>query len=88
MDEFKQGIYKHYRTQGLYHAICLVKHHDSRQDYVLYSSLEHGTLNVRPLHGYPGDPDGFLDKVEIPHPVSYGDSSVGPRFEYVGFSKE
>jgi len=62
--EFKQGIYKHYRTKGLYHAICLVKHQDSRKDYVLYSSLEHGTLNVRPLHGYEGDPDGFLDMVE------------------------
>lgn len=87
--EFKQGIYKHYKTQGLYHALCLVKHHDSREDYVLYSSLEHGTLNIRPLFGYDKDPDGFFDVVGAVHTGSMAGTHENVlRFTYISPPKE
>jgi hypothetical protein len=58
--EFKPGIHRHYKG-GLYTAICLVTHHETREPMVLYVSHTKGTTNVRPLHGWPGDNDGWDD---------------------------
>jgi hypothetical protein len=54
---FRPGIYRHYRTGGLYSALELVVHHETRQPVVLYVSHEHrddeyGGRNVRPLNGW------------------------------------
>ena len=61
--EFKTGIWKHY-TGGLYVVTGLVRHHHTGNPMVEYISLETGNKNVRPLRGWPEDPDGFLDLVE------------------------
>lgn len=63
-EDFRPGLYRHYEG-WLYTAICLVTHHDGRHPMVLYVSLTNGVVNVRPLHGVPGDPDGFLDDVTV-----------------------
>jgi hypothetical protein len=60
IEMFKPGLYRHYKG-GLYTALCLVTHHDSRQPMVLYTSLTYGGTNVRPLVGWVGDPDGWFD---------------------------
>lgn len=79
--EFKPGIWKHYKGD-LYHALCLVKHHDSREDYVLYFSLKYGSANIRPLHGSEKDPDGFLDI--LPEQATQEEPEGHCRFTYVG----
>lgn len=60
---FQPGLYAHYRG-GLYTAVGLVRHHASGLPMVRYVSHEHATENVRPLFGWEGDADGFLDRVE------------------------
>ena len=62
-EAFRPGIYRHYKG-GMYTALMLVKHHESRALYVLYISNTYGGPNVRPLAPVPGDPDGWLDLVE------------------------
>lgn len=74
--DFKPGLYRHYKG-GLYTAICIVTHHETRDPMVLYVSHTYGGLNVRPLHGMPGDEDAWSDKVEV-------DGVSTPRFEFVG----
>jgi hypothetical protein len=64
---FRPGLYRHTKTGGFYTAICLVTHHEGRHPMVLYVSHKNGGLNIRPLRGVPGDPDGFLDVVTIAH---------------------
>ncbi len=82
MSEFKPGLYRHYKG-GLYTAICLVTHHETRKPMVLYVSHTYGGMNVRPLHGWEGDLDGWEDVVDeaadggtLPRLV--------PRFQFVG----
>jgi hypothetical protein len=60
---FVPGVYRHYKG-GLYTAIMLVKHHESRCAMVLYTSHTFGTTNVRPLCGYLGDEDAWNDWVD------------------------
>jgi len=86
MDDFKPGLYKHYRG-GLYSAICLVTHHETRHPMVLYVSHTYGGMNVRPLRGWVGDGDGWLDEVEVG--AGPGESQppyvkMVPRFEFIG----
>jgi len=59
---FRLGIYRHYKG-GLYRALSLVAHHETRQPWVLYVSLERGSVNIRPLQGHHGDRDGWEDHV-------------------------
>jgi hypothetical protein len=74
METFKPGIYRHYKG-GLYRALCLVEHHESRQEYVVYVCLEKGTVNIRPLNGgLPNDPDGWTDIITSPTVI------MQPRF--------
>lgn len=75
---FKPGLYQHYKGNA-YVALCLVTHHEARLPMVLYISLVYGSTNVRPLIGWPGDEDGFIDE------VTRGMSTfTTPRFKYVG----
>lgn len=89
MREFKPGLWRHYKG-GLYTAIGLVTHHETRKPMVLYVSHTYGATNVRPLHGWtdehpfsggdPKDPDGWLDFVPMPEePVL-----KVARFEFIG----
>lgn len=70
---FLPGLYKHYRG-GAYVALCLAVHHETRLPMVVYISLTYGSTNVRPIIGWPGDEDGFLDRMP----------NGNPRFMYVG----
>lgn len=76
MNSFKPGLYRHYKG-GLYTALGLITHHESRQPMVHYVSLTYGGANVRPLHPntVPGDPSGWFDPIGPDGPS---------RFEYVG----
>ena len=86
-DEFSPGLYRHTRTGGLYTAHALVTHHETRRPMVLYTSHTYGGWNVRPLYGWPGDPDGWLDRVNAAGDVVSEDTIVSPRiyrFVFVG----
>lgn len=74
MTEFRLGVYRHYKGD-LFTAIGLVTHHETRQPMVLYVSHAKGCVNCRPLRGYEGDRDGFLD------PVTMIDGTQVQRFE-------
>lgn len=73
---FKLGVYRHYKG-GMYTALMLVSHHDTRQDMVVYMSHEKHSINCRPLVGWTTDPDGWNDIVEH-------EGRIVRRFEYVG----
>ena len=81
-DQFSTGLYRHYKG-GLYTAIALVTHHETRKPMVLYVSHTYGGMNVRPLHGWEGDPDGWADIIEG-SPLDPERFPGRPRFEYVG----
>jgi hypothetical protein len=80
---FRPGVYEHSKTGGKYTALSLVAHHDNRQPMVLYFSHEYGTVNVRPLKGWPGDPDGWDDAVGMKE-LYPGDFMTVPRFRFLG----
>lgn len=61
---FKPGLYRHYHG-GLYRAVGLVAHHETREPWVVYVSLQHGSMNIRPLKPTKGDPDGWDDVVGV-----------------------
>ena len=94
--EFTPGLYRHYKG-GLYTAICLVTHHETRKPMVLYVSHTYGGMNVRPLHGYTVRPDGVKDFGWSEDPDGWADevdiSTLDPdlprhpcvlRFQYIG----
>ncbi len=65
MDGAEPGrIYQHYKG-GLYCVLHIARHHDSGEPMVVYVSLKHGTINVRPLGACPSDPDGWNTTVQI-----------------------
>jgi hypothetical protein len=74
-EAFRPGLYRHYKG-GLYTALALVLHHESKLPMVVYVSHAYGAHRVRPLRGWPGDPDGWLDEVEV-------DGQRVPRFTFV-----
>lgn len=62
-DEVPLGLYRHYKG-GFYQVLGVAQHHETREPYVIYASLGHHTLNIRPLKGHDGEfssEDGFLD---------------------------
>jgi hypothetical protein len=83
-EEFKPGLYRHYKG-GLYTAICLVTHHETRKPMVLYVSHTYGGMNVRPLSGSHGDPDGWADTMDtalLDTDLARGE--IVQRFQYIG----
>lgn len=85
---FRSGLWKHYKG-GLYSVIALVTHHETRRPMVLYVSHTYGGNNVRPLRGWEGDQDGWLDEVEVVARPSMSPNVPDvmkkvPRFAYVG----
>jgi hypothetical protein len=79
--EFEPGLYRHYKG-GLYSALGLIIHHETRLPMVRYVSHTYGGENVRPLIGWPGDPDGWNDWVDA-KPEGDGFERVR-RFAFVG----
>jgi hypothetical protein len=75
-EDFRPGLYRHYKG-GLYTALGLITHHDKRLPMVKYVSHTYGGENVRPLHGWPEDPDGWFVPVVV-------DGKEVPRFVFVG----
>lgn len=82
-DEFSTGLYRHYKG-GLYTAIALVTHHETRKPMVLYVSHTFGGMNVRPLHGWEGDLDGWADVVKEASAIDPERFPPKQRFEYIG----
>jgi hypothetical protein len=80
---FKPGLYRHYKG-GLYTALFLVTHHETRLPMVLYISHTYGGANVRPLIGWQDDQDGWLDIITIPNEGAAGGESKCHRFALVG----
>lgn len=83
---FVPGLYRHYKG-GLYRAISLVAHHETREPWVLYLSLKQGSMNVRPYFG-AGGWSTTVDAQGLPGPTMQV-----PRFEYIrnsldGFTEE
>jgi len=78
---FRPGLYNHKRTGNLYRALFLAAMHDTREPMVVYISLSHGSLNVRPLKGEEGE--GWDDPVGTrasPDGVTF---TALPRFQLV-----
>jgi hypothetical protein len=61
-NNFQPGIYRHYKG-GVYTAVGLVTHHETRKPMVLYFSHDKGSYNARPLVGWEGDESGWTDEV-------------------------
>jgi hypothetical protein len=80
--EFRPGLYQHYKG-GLYTALMLVMHHETRQPMVLYISHSNASINVRPLNSVEGDPDGWKTWVEVKN-LGTGRMEYLERFEYKG----
>jgi hypothetical protein len=80
---FKPGLWRHYKG-GLYTALFLATHHDARRPMVVYISHTYGGPNVRPLLGWEGDQDGWLDILTIPNEGAAGGESKVYRFAFVG----
>lgn len=67
---FKPGLYRHFKG-GEYEALMIGRSSEARdQEFVVYKSLEKGTVWIRPL-------SMFLEHVER-------DGYSGPRFMYLG----
>lgn len=73
--EFRPGVYRHYKG-GLYTALFLVTHHETREPMVVYVSHEKGHMNCRPLNGWSSDSDAWNDAVEH-------EGKWVPRFERI-----
>lgn len=94
-DDFKPGIYTHYKG-GMYTALMLVRHHETRELLVLYVSHKTGNIQVRELRQpemadmgtvqlQPSRVDAWTDVVEWQVPMPDGSAAThGPRFVYVG----
>jgi len=72
MKELKIGKYRHSKTGNMYRVIGIAKHSETRDDLVVYESLNENPLSklwVRPR-------DMFLEKVTVK-------GKKIPRFTYV-----
>jgi len=87
---FRPGLYEHYKG-GRYLALMLVEHHETREPYVVYTSLGHGTVNIRPW-AKPGE-DSWTDMVyfkdSIESKCCYQEITLDagqkrPRFKFIG----
>ena len=58
--------YRHYKGD-LYTVESIAFHHETREEMVVYRSLNKGWHNVRPVHGTETDPDGWLNPVKDEH---------------------
>lgn len=62
-------IYKHFKGE-LYGVLAIAKHHESKEEYVVYKSLLTSEIYIRPLkefEGYSFNQKRFnlVDKVDI-----------------------
>ncbi len=73
-EDFRPGLYLHYKG-GKYRALHLVHHHDTRERFVVYVSMEHGSVNIREFSSE--GKDSWSDLVEH-------NGSTVQRFAYVG----
>jgi hypothetical protein len=72
MDDLRPGIYKHFKGP-LYEVFFVAEHSETKETFVVYESLEKGTMWVRPVAmfieqiergGYKGPRFQYIDKVE------------------------
>jgi hypothetical protein len=72
--DFLPGIYLHYKG-GKYRALFLAQHHETREYFVGYVSLEKGSFHLREWASE--GKDSWCDTVD-PH------TDAVPRFKYLG----
>lgn len=65
-DMLIKGIYRHYKG-GRYRVLAVARHHETGQPYVVYQSLERGSVNVREFENWSDD-------------VELKDGNFAPRF--------
>lgn len=87
-EEVRPGQYRHYKG-GLYTVLFVAEHHETRAKQVVYVCHEQGGVTVRPMRGTPGDPDGWLDEVNLNRGMLDSrnlpfEPKYAQRFEYVG----
>ena len=77
-ENFKPGIYKHYKREGNYIALALVSHHDTDELFVVYVCGETGRTRIREWAS--SDKDSWSDM------VGYDTTEMKdvPRFKYIG----
>ena len=80
---FRPGIYLHYKG-SVYAAHMVVRHHETREPMVVYTSLTKGNVNVREMHK-PQDGracDAWTDYVAwnqgVEVPPTYSGPTQGP----------
>lgn len=79
--KFKPGLWRHYKG-GMYVALYLVHHHETRSLMVVYVSMTLGSINVREW-ATPGA-DSWTDVVRVPTTSGGGLTyDEVPRFAYV-----
>lgn len=88
VNAFKPGLYRHHKG-GLYTAVCLVTHHETREPMVLYVSHQYGGMNVRPLNGWAAAGDrGKCEDTDAWNDLVHGAYDTGDppqrRFVFVG----
>lgn len=82
MENFRPGIYMHYKGP-LYAALMLVRHHETREPMVVYTSLEKGNVQVREFESSGRGVDAWTDVVEWKVPLPDGSAAThGPRFVF------
>lgn len=64
----RAGIYKHYKG-SFYKVISIAKHTETKEDMIVYKSIDDKQLWVRPL-------EIFREKIKI-------EGKLIPRFEYI-----
>lgn len=63
-DKFRFGNYLHYKG-GLYTALVLAEHHETRRVFVVYLNHKTGKLNLRPLMKIPfGSTERLEDELD------------------------
>ncbi len=75
IQEFKPGLYKHYKG-GFYIALFLVRHHETGDFLVVYTSSKDHTVSVREWDSQ--GKDSWCDEVEDRW------ASPNKRFTYMG----
>jgi hypothetical protein len=77
---FKPGLYRHYKG-GVYTAIQLVRHHEKKEPYVVYLSMNNGRMYLREWCT-PGA-DSWADMVQYRDTFGNLTGEVVPRFKFL-----
>lgn len=78
--EFRPGRYQHY-SGDLYIAHHLVRHHETEEVFVVYTSCKHGTTSIREWDTQFRD--SWCDTVEYSTACMGSSPIKAPRFKYL-----